>query len=330
VNGERPAVSIVVVPRDHFSDALRSLETLLRNTPPPYELIYVDGGSPAYVARRLQAKADAGVLRLVRRDEYLGAAQARNLGVAEAHGRYLVFIDNDALVTPGWLDALVGRAESSGAWAVCPTYLIGEPELGLVHSIGTQLRLTGPPGARRYEKTREHTTARLADVAPALAATPTTYIELHCVLITAAAVDALGGFDEGFGAMFDHDDIALRIAELGGTIWFEPTAVVSYVSIARRPPEVGRIGSPWRPSDLPFFVRAWAEAPNARSRAHFARKHGIDEASLPDVGGIAVFRQALFTPLRAALSRRFGPRVDNGVAHVLYRAERVVNRVLVR
>ena len=293
-------------------------------------MIYVDGGSPPYVARHLQAKAAAGQLRLIRRDEYLSPAQARNLGAAQARGRYLVFLDNDALVAPGWLDALVTRAESSGAWAVCPTYLIGEPEEGIVHSIGTQMRLTGPAGARVYEKTRAHVTARLPDLAADLVAAPTTYIEFHCLMVTAAAFEALDGFDEGFGAMFDHDDVALRIADLGGTIWYEPAAVVSYLTVARRPDDIGRIGSPWRVSDLPFFIQAWGERPNERSREHFARKHGIAEANLPGVAGVAVFRQALMTPVRATVRRHLGSRVDNGVAHVLYRAERIVNRMLVR
>jgi len=49
---------------------------------------------------------------------------------------YDVFIDNDAWVAPGWLEALVRCAEQTGAWVLGPLCLIGEIGAGVIHVVG--------------------------------------------------------------------------------------------------------------------------------------------------------------------------------------------------
>ena len=71
------SATIVVVPRDHFSDTRESLESLLEFTPPPRALVYVDGGSPPRIARYLRERATAANFELIRRDHYLTPNQAR-------------------------------------------------------------------------------------------------------------------------------------------------------------------------------------------------------------------------------------------------------------
>jgi GT2 family glycosyltransferase len=47
--------------------------------------------------------------------------------ISQTSGKYVVFIDNDVLVTPGWLGSLVRRTEETGAWLVGALYCFGEP-----------------------------------------------------------------------------------------------------------------------------------------------------------------------------------------------------------
>ena len=42
-----PLVTVVVVPRERFGVTSRSLEAIYANTPAPFPLVYVDGGSPS-------------------------------------------------------------------------------------------------------------------------------------------------------------------------------------------------------------------------------------------------------------------------------------------
>jgi hypothetical protein len=63
---ETANVTIVVVPRDHFSDTQEALESVYANSNFPFDLVYVDGGSPKPVARYLRQQAEhaASAIRL--------------------------------------------------------------------------------------------------------------------------------------------------------------------------------------------------------------------------------------------------------------------------
>jgi glycosyltransferase involved in cell wall biosynthesis len=119
--------TVAIVPRERFSFAQRSLENVLAHTPRPFEMLYVDGGSPAHVRDYLRRQADRHEFRLIRTEHYVSPNTARNLAAAAVRTKYVVFIDNDALVSPGWLGPLVDCAEATGAWVVGPIYCEGEP-----------------------------------------------------------------------------------------------------------------------------------------------------------------------------------------------------------
>src|SRR6187397_2844848 len=72
-----------------------------------HEVLVVDDGSTdatPEVAKRF------GV-RLIRHDERRSLNAARNTGLREARADLIAFVDDDVLVSPGWLDALAEGAE---------------------------------------------------------------------------------------------------------------------------------------------------------------------------------------------------------------------------
>ena len=148
-----PDVTLVVVPRERFQMTRRSLESIYATTTFPFALVYVDGGSSAPTRRYLEGQARARGFRLVRTDRYLAPNQARNLGISEAATRYIVFVDNDVLVTSGWLEALVRCAEETGAWVVGPLYCQGELECGEVHMTGGHAHIFDEAGSAGFGKT---------------------------------------------------------------------------------------------------------------------------------------------------------------------------------
>lgn len=126
-----PLVTVVVVPRERFSLTKRSLESIYANTHSEFMLLYVDGGSPTSIKRYLAEESRKRGFRLVRTNHCMSPNMARNLALRYIDSKYVVFIDNDVLVEPGWLDALVQCAEATGAWVVGPVYLQGEEILGI-------------------------------------------------------------------------------------------------------------------------------------------------------------------------------------------------------
>src|SRR5438270_3655831 len=110
--------TVVVTPREQFSKAERSLESLIACTPPDVPVSYVDGNSPRRLARYLERRAAERGITLLRSEAYLAANQSRNLGLPHVRTPYVAFVDNDVGFTPGWLEKLIACAEETGAWAV--------------------------------------------------------------------------------------------------------------------------------------------------------------------------------------------------------------------
>jgi glycosyltransferase involved in cell wall biosynthesis len=131
-----PRVTIIVVPREKFSCTQESLDSIIDHTAGPYELIYVDGHSPApvrdYLARRCRERG----FTLIRIERYLPTNVARNIGLTRATGDYVVFIENDVVVSPGWLPPLVECAQETGAGVVSPLICQGTPIHTYIHCAG--------------------------------------------------------------------------------------------------------------------------------------------------------------------------------------------------
>jgi len=144
-------VTIVVVPRERFSYTSRSLQSIYENTDIPFSLVYVDGGSPARIRRYLAQKARQHNFKLIRTKRYLSPNLARNLGLQQVESKYVVFVDNDVLVSPGWLKVLVDCAEKTGAWVVSPLTLIGETGSQSIHAAGGTVNIKEERGQRVFE-----------------------------------------------------------------------------------------------------------------------------------------------------------------------------------
>lgn len=105
---ERVDVSVIVCVRNGAHRMQRQLDALgAQEWDRPWEIVIVDNGSTddtATVARAF-AERDPRV-RVVGAPERRGLSYARNVGVAQARGRSVVFCDDDDEVAPGWLAAM--------------------------------------------------------------------------------------------------------------------------------------------------------------------------------------------------------------------------------
>ena len=259
-------VTVAVVPRERFSMTRPALERMYEATAPPFRLIYVDGGSPRHIREYLEAQAKERGFKLIRTDHYLAPNEARNLAARAVGTKYVVFIDNDVLVTPGWLDALVTCAEETGAWAVGPLYCIGPPELESIHMAAGTCQVITESGRRRLVDRHRLVGKRWVDVRDSLRREPVQMIEYHCMLLRMEALERVGPLDEALLSDREHHDLCMTIERAGGPIYFEPASVVTWMA----PPPLA-----W--SDLPFFLRRWSESWNRSSLEHFDRKWALDE-----------------------------------------------------
>jgi glycosyltransferase involved in cell wall biosynthesis len=101
-------VSVVVPTRGRAAYLEVTLDTLLdQRTDVPYEIVVVDDGAPDDTAAVVRARPS---VRYVTHGERRSLNAARNTGLQESQAELIAFVDDDVLVPPGWLDALVDGA----------------------------------------------------------------------------------------------------------------------------------------------------------------------------------------------------------------------------
>ncbi len=262
----RPGVTIVVTARERFSAAVAALDAVYATTEPPFELVYVDGGSPATVARALRARAGRYGFRLLRSEQYLSPDDARNIGFAGVRTPYVVFLDNDVIVAAGWLDALLGCAEETGAAIVGPVYCIDRPFHTTVHMVGGVAHVEERDGRRRFIEEHNAMYRPLAALRPTLARRPTEQAEFHCMLVRAETMRVLGPLDTRFCAVPESQiDLCLAARARGERVFVEPAALVTY----DRPRRL-------RAHDVPYFLWRWSRRRCECGLEHFRRTWRLD------------------------------------------------------
>jgi GT2 family glycosyltransferase len=247
---EEALVTIVVVPRERFSYTRASLESIYEYTDIPFQLVYVDGNSPAKVRSYLAEKAKIKNFELIRTDYYLYPNQARNIGLARVTTKYVVFVDNDVIVSPNWLQALITCAEETEAAIVGPLMCQNEPVGEIVHFAGGESHIwTDKTGRRRIREKMYKQGQQVEEVYDRLKRSPTELAEFHCVLVRRSIFDRVGMLDEGFLNTKEHLDFCMTVTQAGGKIYFEPASIVTYVP-----------GPPLEWTDLHYYMLRWSNA----------------------------------------------------------------------
>ncbi len=207
------AVSIIIPVFNHCSDSFACLKSISRFTGGPgYEVIVVDDGSTDETAEML---GQVPGLVSLRNDQNLGFIGSCNRGAAVARGEFLVFLNNDTVVTPGWLEALartfqdIPDAGYVGAKLVYPDGRLQEAG-GVIwqDASGWNYGKFDNPDLPRYNYARE-----------------VDYCSGACIMVAAALFHKLGGFDPLFAPAYYEDvDLAFKIREAGYKVIYQPLA----------------------------------------------------------------------------------------------------------
>jgi GT2 family glycosyltransferase len=197
--------SIIIPVHNNPSLTRRCIDSIL-NCPPAdanFEIIVVNDGSTDGTANLLSGYGDR--IRVVTHDTNKGFATTCNDGAALASGEYLVFLNNDTVPQPGWLDALVRYAESHpnagvvGAKLLFPNDTIQHAGVAICEDRDSRHIYAGFPASHpAVNKSRRFQVVTAA-----------------CVLIRRGPFELVGGFDVAFFNGYEDVDLCLRLGERG-------------------------------------------------------------------------------------------------------------------
>ena len=251
--------TIIVNSRDRYSCTAECLDALLRHSPEAHEIIGVFGGAPQHLRASWVAQYGDRV-RFIFKEGYLNQAQARNLALREVKTRLAVVIDNDNIVRPGWLSALIACQRDSGAGMVVPLVL-ERPRR--IHTAGNSLYIT-----KEGEKAFGHKELRFSGKVYAddcsLERCETDYGELHCQLVEVRPALELQVFDEKILEVGEVD-CGLIWKKAGRKMMFEPKSVVHY-----------KLRTTITADDIGLFCWRWDLRNVLEGYRYFERKWGID------------------------------------------------------
>jgi glycosyltransferase involved in cell wall biosynthesis len=260
-----PRVTIVMIARERHALTEATIECLVANTPKPYRLIYTDGQTPECLWQRLAVRSSEWNLELVRHDEPLWPQELRNRVLDSVTTDYVVFIDNDVQVAPGWLEKLVNCADETNAGIVGPLYMWGNGQSKpKIHMSSGSLEHTATPQGTVMTESHDLVDAYPEDVAAQLVRKPCDFVEFHCMMLSSEVLKKMGGLDASILNVHEHIDTALSVKQQGYAIYTEPAAQVNYLAYA-----------PYVLDDVPIHRWRWAETPTETSIRNFCQKWQI-------------------------------------------------------
>ena len=229
--GKAVQVSIVIPLYNQVMYTRLCLESLRTTLTVPVQIILVDNASSDETANYLKTLSDVTVIS---NEENLGFAGACNQGIRAAGGDWVVILNNDVIVAPGWLEGLLEAAQYWGLQIVTPAIREGKHD----YDIAVYSReLTG-----RMQRVIRRGRANGI-----------------CFMAHKRVFEAIGLFDEQFRiGQYEDKDFFLRASKAGfklGTVGC--SFLHHFGSVTQNSMKTARVVKPYAIENKAYFTRKW-------------------------------------------------------------------------
>lgn len=209
-------VASVIIPTYNGLDLLPAcLDSVVCQSWQDREIIVVDNGSTDGTAAAVAVRyPTVRMARLPRNEGYAGAG---NHGATVAQGTWLVFLNNDTVVPPDWLEQLMVVVGQDASLGICSSKVRLLREPGRLDAVGSYLT---PSGFLRHIGLLELDRGQHDALG-----------EFFSVKGVALAVrrelfHAVGGFDARYVSYFEESDLCWRVWLRGYRVGFAPRSLV--------------------------------------------------------------------------------------------------------
>lgn len=214
-----PKVSIIVLNWNGKKFLRNCLDSLQKITYSSFEIIVVDNnskdGSQKFVKKNYKK-----VILMENKENY-GFAKGNNIGFRASAGDYILILNNDTIVTPGFLDSLMKDFEDNPEIACLQPQIILSEKKQFLDGVGAFLTFTGFLYHFGYLKDRmQPKYNKKMKIFSAKGA---------CMLLRRKAIEKVGLFDEDFFIFFEETDLCFRLWLAGYVVMYEPKSIIYHV-----------------------------------------------------------------------------------------------------
>lgn len=251
VHSVYPKISIIIVTYNNLELNQGCINSVLENTAyPNYELIIVDNassdGTIGYL-KELEKRKDPRI-KVILNDDNLGFAGGNNKAIGISDGEYIVLLNNDTIVTRGWLSK----------WL---KYFVNEKGIGMIgavtNSIGNEAKIRVnykdiyELQSFAYQYTMSHLNQKYCEV---------DRLAMFATIIDKKTIEKCGVLDENYQVgMFEDDDYAMAVKEADLSFFIAEDVFIHHVNNAS-----------FKKLDSSFYKELFA-----KNKAKYEKKWGV-------------------------------------------------------
>jgi GT2 family glycosyltransferase len=213
-----PRISVLIVNHNgmaYLADCLASLQQ--QTCRDELEIIVVDNASTDGSLPLLERDyPDIKLLKLARNEGFAGG---NNAGLRIARGRYIAFLNNDAVADRRWLESLLLAIERDGRLGGVASQVLFRSRPNVVNSAGIELYRDGRGGDRGLGQAKARFGEPAEVFGPCGAA----------MLLRRELIEEVGPFDAHFFLYYEDLDLAWRARLRGWRFSYEPRAIAYHV-----------------------------------------------------------------------------------------------------
>ena len=211
-----------------------------------FEVIIVDDCSIDSTANALP---QIGGINYLRNERNSGFVASCNRGAKQARGKYLVFLNNDTSVKPGWLTALLDTFKQEGRAGIVGSKLL-YPDGRLQEAGGIIWRDASGWNYGKFDDPGKPEYNYLRDV---------DYCSAAALMVPKALFESAGGFDSRYAPGYYEDtDLAFKVRQAGYRVLYQPLSEVIHYEGATGGTDISTGAKKHQEINRSSFAEVWS------------------------------------------------------------------------
>jgi GT2 family glycosyltransferase len=225
----QPMVCIVIVNWNGLTDTVECLESLRKISYSNYKVVIVDNYSKGNDVTALKEKF-ADYIDIIRNDQNYGFAGGNNIGmryaIANFQPDYLLVLNNDTVVDPVFLTAMVDVAERDQLTGVIgtKTYFYDEPNR--LQAVWGKMNFMIGEARGHPQVIASKWRIKEIDKGQYNSIRAVDHVGGSCFMIKRSIIDNIGMLDESFSSYWEETDFFFRTRKAGYKIYYVPAAKI--------------------------------------------------------------------------------------------------------